>query len=81
MKVYILNDAGNQAVADFIRQHHKHPESQRIEPWLDEADEAAGNILEGESGCVLEIRSWDTISGNTEAIFLSKQEHLTEMEI
>lgn len=63
----LLNVDGVRLISRWVRQTAK--TEQRISAWFNEAEGVAYNSLLGET-IILEMRSFDTVSGHTETLII-----------
>ena len=63
----ILNQAGQAAVATWVKMHSK--KEQNLDAWYADAEQSANDASPGES-IIIEMRGMNTISGNPEILTL-----------
>lgn len=64
----VLTDEGRVRIGQWVMDHHKSPDSQRLSAWFDEAE-----TLCGRWGANLEIPAHESVSGGVEVIALPRR--------
>lgn len=69
-KYYTINDKGRAEISAFLARYHKRTADQRIDAWVDDAEQGIQSGRDGSPITTIEIRSFDAVSGHTECLTL-----------
>lgn len=73
MKTYTINQTGMKEIAEFLLRNHKDSEwLSNFEHWLDPWACDAELSLDNGSGATIEIRQWDSVTGNPATFTISE---------
>ena len=62
-----INENGKKVVSEWVFKNAKR--EQNIAAWLDDAEDTANNSIAGEA-IIIEMKSYNTISGHTETLII-----------